>query len=157
MEEVLLSECEQVEAQLIEQCLRGANIPYRVEEPLNAVQTMISPSITPTYKIFCYYKDFDLAINLIKQMNKSSSTAYSWCPECGGEEIEKTTVHYKRGPKWMLYVMLVFIICFFVCIFIFDIFVFPGLIVILSAIFYFKPRTEVIYSCKKCGHNFTHY
>ena len=61
MEEVLLSECEQVDAQLIEQLLKDSNISYRVEEPLNVVRTMSSPNITPSYKIFCYYKDFDLA------------------------------------------------------------------------------------------------
>ena len=49
MEDVLLIECAQIDAQKIEQCLKEEDIPCRVEEPLNVILT--TSDITPTYKI----------------------------------------------------------------------------------------------------------
>ena len=157
MAEVDLVECDCSKAQRIQMLLDEEDINCRIIEPKDGFYMMTSGNMIPLYLVRVNSSQIDRAREIVRQVDDDMGEELSWCPECGSYEIEKVTIQGKHGPNWLLYIMLLSVMVCIVSFFCFNVIILPGLVAIVSAIFYFRPYTTTKCQCRSCGHIFTHY
>lgn len=169
MEDVLLRECDYLEAQLLSNKLAESGISCNIVDKESVMTIMTSGgNASMMCGVYVAEKDYMEAKSISAQLSKNKDTGISWCPECGSEDIIKETIIRKKGSIGLLVggiSSIIVVVMFYLVMF--NKGIFPGLIINFLFLFlfvfgifgiysYFHPGKKECYKCKKCGHSFTH-
>ena len=88
------------------------------------------------FALYVDENDYAQAKGVLEQFNKARDEENPWCPKCGSEDITRTTVHHRHGPKWLWF-----------------------LFAPLAALFFYQEYDYDVEEChcNSCGHDFKRY
>lgn len=121
------------------------------------LNTSISYGAQPAgYEVLVEEEDYEHAKALAEIIEDERKQSSPWCPVCGSEDTEKTTITHKHGKPWFFVLGILFILCGFGYFAYpeYTIFIIPCIGILLLVVGWFKSYTEDIYHCKNCGKDF---
>ena len=129
--EFLISYDNEVTATRLQQDLSASGIDCVVEKEAKTYDVMFDHG-SFCFAVYVDAKDYTRAKDILDQFNKTRDEELPWCPKCGSEDITRTTVHHKHGPKWLWFLL-------------------PSPI---AAHLFYEDYDVEEFHCKRCGHDF---
>ena len=130
MEDVLLKECDYMEAQLLSNKLAESGISCNIIDKESVMTIMTSGGNTSMMcGVYVAEKNYEEAISISAQLSKNKDERISWCPECGSEDIIMEIISKEKGSIGLLVggisSIIIFVLYYLIT---FNKGIFPGLI-----------------------------